>query len=129
LPDVSGLLYSIFRNVGVAPVGGRVAVQSLKTGERRELLPAGSLPRYTASGHIVYLQGPNLMAAPFDLNRLALAGSAVPVIEGVVPWQYSFSSTGSLIYVPGSSQAPLLRLVWVDRKGWKSRYLPPRTIT
>ena len=57
------------------------------------------------------------MAAPFDPRKLAITGGAVPVIEGVLPLQYSFSSTGSLVYVPGSSQAPQLRLVWVDRNG------------
>ena len=57
------------------------------------------------------------MAAPFDPRKLAITGAAVPVIEGVLPFQYSLSSTGSLVYVPGSSQAPQLRLVWVDRNG------------
>jgi Tol biopolymer transport system component len=113
LPAGSGLLYDIYSGPGT----GKVAVQSLKTGERRELLQAGNLPRYAPSGHLVYLQGANLMAAPFDPRRLAITGAAVPVIEGVLPLQYSFSSTGSLVYVPGSSQTPQLRLVWVDRKG------------
>jgi len=57
------------------------------------------------------------MAAPFDSRRLAITGATVPVIEGVLPLQYSFSSNGTLVYVPGSSQVPQLRLVWVDRKG------------
>jgi predicted Ser/Thr protein kinase len=113
LPGGTALLF----NIPSAPGTGKVAVQSLKTGERRELLPAGILPRYAPSGHIVYLQGANLMAAPFDIARLAMTGAAVPVIEGVLPLQYSFSSTGSLVYVPGSSQTPQMRLVWVDRKG------------
>jgi serine/threonine-protein kinase len=113
LPNGAGLLFAVPTGPGAA----RVAGQSLKTGERRELLPAGTLPRYAPSGHIVYLQGANLMAAPFDPRRLAVTGAAVPVIEGVLPLQYSFSSTGSLVYAPGSSQAPQLRLVWVDRKG------------
>ena len=57
------------------------------------------------------------MAAPFDVRSLKVTGAAVPVVEGVLPLQYSFSSTGTLVYIPGSSQAPQLRLVWVDRKG------------
>jgi eukaryotic-like serine/threonine-protein kinase len=100
-------------------VNGTIAAQSLKAGERRDLLQvqAVSAPRYAPSGHLVYLQGSNLMAAPFDPGRLQVTGAAVPVIEGVLPpGQYSFSDTGSLVYAPGSIQSPL-RLVWVDRKG------------
>jgi len=114
LPGDTGLLFDISTGTGLT---AKVLVQSLKTGERRDLFQMGILPRYAPSGHIVYLQGGNLMAAPFDPKRLAVTGAAVPVVEGVMPLQYSFSSTGSLVYVPGSSQAPQLKLVWVDRKG------------
>jgi Tol biopolymer transport system component len=63
------------------------------------------------------------MAVPFDLQRLAVTGTAVPVLEGVLQSpltgtaQYSFSSTGALVYVPGGLQGAQRRLVWVDRKG------------
>jgi serine/threonine-protein kinase len=113
LPGGAGLLFAI---VGAGGASAKVAVQSLKAGDHQIVVQAGIQPRYTPSGHILYWQGGNLMAAPFDLRRLAVVGAAVPVIEGVLPWQYSFSSTGSLVYVPGVSQTQL-RLVWVDRKG------------
>src|SRR5665213_2736905 len=120
-PDGKNVLFDIEAGANitgsVTVQGDRIAVQSLKTGERRDLIPSGFLPRYAHSGHIVYLQGANLMAAPFNLRSLALTGSAVPVIEGVQPLQYSFSSDGSLVYAPGGAQAPQLKLVWVDRKG------------
>ena len=51
------------------------------------------------------------MAVPFDPQRLTVTGSAVPVVEGVLQSpttggaQYSFSATGSLVYVPGGVQA------------------------
>ena len=61
------------------------------------------------------------MAVPFDPQRLAITGAAVPVIEGVQAASggaaYSISSTGTLIYIPGSAQAAGLKLLWVDRKG------------
>ena len=63
------------------------------------------------------------MAAPFDLRRLALTGEAIPVLDGVLQSQftgaahYSFSATGSLVYVPGGFQRRRTRLVWVDRNG------------
>ena len=80
------------------------------------------IPRYATSGHLIYAQGANLMAAPFDPQRLQLTGAAVPVIEGVLSlWltggmQYGISSSGSLVYVPGAA-ATAERLVWVSRNG------------
>ena len=63
------------------------------------------------------------MAVPFDPQRLTVTGAAVPVVEGVLQStitgaaQYSFSATGSLVYVPGGVQAAQRRLVWVSRNG------------
>ena len=99
-----------------------ISVQSVGTGELRRLVQGGTNPRYAPSGHLVYAQGGNLMAVPFDAQKLRATGTAVPVVEGVLQStfsgaaQYSFSSTGSLVYVPGSVQAQR-RLVWVNRSG------------
>jgi len=101
----------------------QVAVQSVGTGERRDLVQGGTQPRYAPSGHLVHAQGGNLVAVPFDPQRLAVTGTAVPVVEGVLQSpssgaaQYSFSATGSLVYIPGGLQAAQRRLVWVNRNG------------
>jgi serine/threonine-protein kinase len=117
--------------------GAQVAVGVLGSGERRDLGWGGSRPAYAASGqqtllslgvggqggHLVYAQGGTLMAAPFDPRRLAVGGTPVPVQEGVLQSlysgvaQYSFSSNGSLVYVPGGIQGGQSTLAWVDRKG------------
>jgi eukaryotic-like serine/threonine-protein kinase len=108
---------------GITFGNARVAVQPLGTGERQNLIPAGTHPRYAHSGHLVYVQCGSLVAVPFDLKRLEVTGTAVPVVEGVLQSpatgaaQYSFSATGSLVYVPGGVQAPQSRLVWVSRNG------------
>ena len=63
------------------------------------------------------------MAVQFDPQRLAITGTAVPVVEGVLQSpvsgaaQYSFSATGSLVYVPGGVQSNQSKLVWVSRNG------------
>jgi eukaryotic-like serine/threonine-protein kinase len=101
----------------------KISVQSAGTGERRDLIQGGTNPRYAPSGHLVYAQGGNLMAVPFDAQRLAVTGAAVPVVEGILQStftgaaQYSFSDTGSLVYVPASVQDAQYRLVWVSRTG------------
>jgi serine/threonine-protein kinase len=41
--------------------GAQVAVQSVETGERRNLTQGGTHPRYAASGHLVYSQGGRLI--------------------------------------------------------------------
>jgi serine/threonine-protein kinase len=113
LPDSSGVLF----------VSGRqIAVQSIKSGERRDLVLDGTTPRYASSGYLTYEQKGNLMAVPFDLQRLEINGTALPVVEGVLQSasggsQYSLSATGSLIYVPGGVQSTQTKLVWVSRSG------------
>ena len=101
----------------------QIATQSLATGERRNLVPEATQPRFASSGHLIYAQGANLMAAPFDSQRLSVMGAGVPVVEGVLSStttgaaQYSISATGSLVYVPGSAVSTQSRLVWVSRNG------------
>ena len=119
LPGGKALLFVALTNANNA----QIAVQSVGTGERRNLVQGATQPRYAPSGHLVYAQGGSLMAAPFDTQRLAVTGAAVPVVGGVLQFttggaaQYSFSATGSLVYVPGAVQATQSRLVWVSRNG------------
>jgi serine/threonine-protein kinase len=100
-----------------------IAVQSLETGERRNLIEGGTQPHYAPSGHSVFAREGTLMAVPFDLQRLVVTGAAVPVLEGVRQAtstgaaQYSISATGSLIYMGGGPQGAPNKLVWVSRDG------------
>jgi Tol biopolymer transport system component len=104
-------------------VNAQVAVHSVVTGERRNLVQPGTQPRYAASGHLVYAQAGTLMAVPFDPQGLAVTGTAVPVVEGVLQStlsgaaQYSLSATGSLVYATGGIQGAQRSLVWVTRNG------------
>lgn len=114
----------LFAATGGDRANGQIAVQGVRTGGRRNLLEGATHPRYAPSGHLVYLQGGNLMAVPFDRQRFAVIGAAVPMVEGVLQSsssgaaQYGFSATGSLVYVPGAFEATeQLRLTWVSRKG------------
>ncbi len=107
-----------------------VAVQSIQSGERRDLIQGATYPRYALSGHLVYAQSGNLMAVPFDLKRLEVTGAAVPVVESVLESrtqaaQYSLSTAGSLVYVSGGVQGAQRSLVWVDRKGTEQPLAAP----
>ena len=105
----------------------KVFVKSLKPGSpRKHIIDGGSDARYVSTGHIVYAYGGTLFAISFDLSRLQVTGGQMPVVEGVRraeatgSAQFSFSSTGSLIYVPGPVSAgggAERTLALLDRKG------------
>jgi serine/threonine protein kinase len=98
LPDNKSVL---FTDVSQA----KIVVQSLKTGERKELFP-GDTARYLPTGHIIYVVGNNLFAVPFNLERLEVRGGQVPVIEGVLkiaPPLYAVSDAGTLVYISGTA--------------------------
>jgi serine/threonine protein kinase/Tol biopolymer transport system component len=118
----------------------QVAAQSLRSGERRLLVPGGRDARYVPTGHLVYALGDVLYARPFDVDRLKFTGGAVSVVEGVRmagvtgSASYVFSNTGMLAYVAGGNiEAAERSLVWVDRSGREEAlaaepkvYLDPR---
>jgi Tol biopolymer transport system component len=109
----------------------QIAVQLLGKGERRIAIQAGTQPRYASSGHLVFAQGGSLMAVPFNLQSLTTTGAAVPVVDDVAQsqsngaTQYSFSTTGSLVYVSGGIQSVKSRLVWVSRNGAEQSVAAP----
>jgi Tol biopolymer transport system component/tRNA A-37 threonylcarbamoyl transferase component Bud32 len=121
LPGGKGVLFAAGTSAGDFS-NAQVAVESIGAGERRNLAQGGTNPRYALSGHLVYAQMGNLMAMLFDPQRLTGTGAAVPVVDGVTESisggaQYSFSDTGSLVYVSGVTLATQTRLVWVSRTG------------
>ncbi|MEO7134339.1 MAG: protein kinase, partial [Vicinamibacterales bacterium] len=114
----------------------RIVVQSLKSGELIPLIEGGSDARYVPTGHIVYALNGRLYAVAFDLQRLQVTSGPVPIVEGVRraaagvtgAADYSFSSTGSLIFIPGpvSTSSSLLEIALFDRKGGSEPLkLPP----
>ena len=113
----------------------KIYVQQLKPGSARQLLiDGGADARYVSTGHIVYAFGGTLFAVPFDLGRLQVTGGQVPVVEGVRrsantgSAQFSFSNTGSLIYVPGPisiSGVAQITLATLGREGGLERLKLP----
>ncbi|HET8546928.1 MAG TPA: hypothetical protein VFL57_02950, partial [Bryobacteraceae bacterium] len=108
---------------------GRIAVQSLETGERKILIEGGMAPMYSPTGHIVYARDGKLLAVPFDIKRLAVTGPPAVVLSGVFMCvntgaaHYSLAENGTLAYAPGVVLGGRRQLVWVDRQG-KEETLP-----
>jgi serine/threonine-protein kinase len=121
LPGATAALYTVWK--GGSFDDAFIAVVSLETGEQRTLIERGFHARYATSGHLLFCRGGNLMAVPFDVEKLRVAGEAVPILEGVHgdgsigAVNFSVSRKGSLAYAPGRIGAPARRLVWVDRAG------------
>jgi eukaryotic-like serine/threonine-protein kinase len=115
LPNGKSILYTATSSSLTQP---RIMVQSLKSGEPRELF-AGFAVRYLPTGHIVYTlpNNNNIFAIPFDLDRLEVVGGQVPMVEGVS--EIAISDSGTLVYIPQtpSAAAPGRTLVWVDKNG------------
>ena len=131
LPNRGGVLFTAWSG---SAEGSRLAVVSLETGEVSYLLPGGSHPRYSRTGHIVYGVGGTLWAVGFDPGRLQLMSrNPVPVVENVNTkasgaGNFGLSADGSLVYVWGHGNGGAERmLVWVDRQGRETPVdLPPR---
>jgi len=99
--------------------GSGIAVQSPEDDAPRLLFEAGDDVddvRYLPTGHLVFhVPSDDLLAVPFDVARLELAGSPAPVVEAS-NWQFDVARNGTLLYLRGPA-APGKRLVWVDRDG------------
>ncbi len=81
LPGGRAVLFTVLTG---ATARRTIAVLDLETNKRRTLVPGGSNPRYAPTGHILYGAGGVLFAVPFDLDRLAVTGDPVPVLEDVM---------------------------------------------
>jgi serine/threonine-protein kinase len=109
-----------------------IVVESLSTGERRTLPIVGSDVRYLPTGHLVYAYNGVLSAVPFDVDTLEVTGGPVPVVQGVSSTvtgisQFSVSSGGDLVYIPGPAQAASRNfgLAVADRPGDMTRLDTP----
>jgi Tol biopolymer transport system component len=106
---------------------GSVEAVSPSSGEQRTLLTGATDVRYLPTGHLVYAFRGVLYAVPFDAERLAITGRAVPVIEGVRLTatglaHFDVSDTGTLVYMPGPArQGEEFALAVADRSGQVTR--------
>ncbi|MEJ2188274.1 MAG: protein kinase [Acidobacteriota bacterium] len=132
LPGSKKLLVSTEGETGVFLV-------SLETGEVKTVVKEGSDATYVPTGHLVWAQGDNLLAAPFDPEEGTITGEAHTVVEGVLREanfplvHYAVSENGTLAYIPGTDALLGSLPVWVGLDGTvehldlpASNYLSPR---
>jgi dipeptidyl aminopeptidase/acylaminoacyl peptidase len=117
LPDGRRFLFR--RRGEVGQFQQPIYAASLGSTARTRVLESDSGDFYYSQGHLLFLRQTTLMAQPFELERLALTGEAVPVAERIrrVGFANGFaaSANGVLAYQTGGGS--IAQLVWLDRRG------------
>jgi len=119
LPDGKHFLF--FQYGAEAQSGGDVYLGTLDSAQITKLAKSDVRAGY-GNGHVVFVEGGNLMVQAFDEKNLKLVGNPVPVAEQVrgdarAAAAFSLSSEGKLIFAGGQSST--LDLAWYDRTGKK----------
>ena len=131
LPGGDAVLYTANDTVNNFD-NANLIIQQLPSGPRTIVHRGATYARYLPSGHLVFVRGATLFAAPFDVNRLQMIRPPVPVIEGVSSAtqiggaQFSVSSNGTLVYLPGGASRTDFPMHWLTRNGSMT---PLRTMT
>jgi eukaryotic-like serine/threonine-protein kinase len=120
LPNGKGILFTTVPSKARTAEDENIAVLEPGAKDPRVLIQGGSHAVYLPTGHIVYGSAGKLFAVRFNLSRLEVIGSPVPVVPdvNVAPpdAQYSVSTNGTLVYVETlKDHNP--RLYMLDRKG------------
>jgi dipeptidyl aminopeptidase/acylaminoacyl peptidase len=123
LPGGHAVLFTIL------PIGAienaQIAVLDLRDGTQKVVVKAGSDARYVQGGYVVYGFAGTLRAVAFDVDRLEVRGTPVPVLQQIVTTpvegaaNFGVAANGTLTYAFGAlNNVPQRRtLVWVDRAG------------
>ena len=111
LPGETHAFVSISR-FGQVP---RLGVIDLETGANKELPFQGDEAIYSSTGHLLFRQGAELIAARFDLESMQVLGQPLEIATDVASGP-RMSDDGTLVYVAERVDGTA-GLVWVDRQG------------
>jgi serine/threonine-protein kinase len=111
LPGAQAVLFTSSPQVYGRVDDANIEAVSLKTGQVKIVQHGGYYGRYLPSGHLVYAHEGMLFGAGFDLARLEMRGTPVPLLSDLATngliggGQYDFpanpSGPGTLIYLAG----------------------------
>jgi Tol biopolymer transport system component len=139
LPSGKAVLFTIGMADTYSYDDAEIGVIAFETGQKKILVQGGTSPRYSPSGHLIYARAGQLLAIPFDADKLEVTGQPFPVANGLFMSTntgmaaFSISSAGHLVYAAGPQERGTRVFVWVDKNGHKSTlpmkpgsYLHPR---
>lgn len=107
LPDGEHFLFYARASENLGGDHDAICVGSLKDGSFKRLLKARSQGIYSA-GHLLFVRGNTLLAQPFDLDKLELAGDPFPVVQDLSytarfsMGDFSATADGRLVYTSGA---------------------------
>ena len=100
----------------------RIEVLTLGDLKRTPIVERGFAPKFTPTGHLLFMRDNEELAVRFDVARLAPVGDPVPVLSGItiirnrgVAPLLAVSQSGTLVY--SSAAAAHTELVSVSRQG------------
>jgi len=118
LPDGKHFVFSA--GPGNSPAPKAIRLGSLDGSDSTVLIDEADSGAAYSAGYLLYVRGGTLMAQPFDVERLALVGDALPVVENVpgggISTAAGFSAARALL-VHASGARNLSDLTWFDRQG------------
>ena len=127
LPGGKGFLYARYADSTDVETLHLVTLPDL---DDTPLIEDASLGRYSA-GHLVYSREGDLLASPFDLERLRITGEEVSVLQPGMdresqPRAWVSTWAGTMAYVPSQGDE-LATMVWIDQDGNETPIpAPPR---
>ncbi len=117
-----------------APELARIALLSLSDRNRPlTLLENASFPKYSATGHLLFVRNRQVHAVPFDAETGALLGPDVAVLDTVATdpatsfAHFAMSASGTLAYLPDRTRGRLTRLSWIGNGSSTSVDVPADT--
>jgi len=135
LPNENGILFTSFDPITTADYGSIIHLD-LKTKKLTPLIKNGFAPKYSNTGHIVYIRNNTLKAREFNIATLDVGNDEVTLISGIRTnpfWgnaQFFISHEGTLVYIPGTNITKG-QFAWIDRSGEVERieHFKPKAYT
>jgi Tol biopolymer transport system component/predicted Ser/Thr protein kinase len=123
LPGGKSVLFTASQSIS-GMEGANVVAADMKTGEIKILVRSAYFGRYLPGGFLTYLHEGVLFATHFDVSRLQVQGTPVPMVESVFSdsvfgdgWS-SFSEVpggaGTLVYLSGKDAGKEWRFTLID---------------
>jgi Tol biopolymer transport system component len=100
-----------------------IVAETPQGNDRKVVIEGGNDARYVPLGRLVYALAGDVLSLPFDVKKLERTDGPTPLPQTVYAGgskdaaQWSFSDTGSLVYVSKSSTSIQTTVAFVDRDG------------